>query len=956
MKANTALLRFATGAALLVAPALAFALDPAREILQYRHASLADELPQNTVLAVRQDREGAIWAATYQGLVRYTGATLDVFDPRNSGLRSAAITSLLVDRRGTLWVGTVTGGLYRRDGRAFVAVALPTADDPVTALAEDAGGALWVGTSHGPVRLRDGKVLPWGDAIVPREPVRDIVVDARGTVWLARDGGGLARYSGERFDSLSTHDGLSSDLALALWLSRDGSLVVGTQGGLDVVRDGVVEHPAWAATLAGHRVFAVRDDHDGNRWIAVEGLGLCRVARDMLRCESRVAGLGRDLLRTLFEDLEGNLWVGATNAGLHRFSDVKVASLASTLEAPSVRATLEDARGIVWAATDGSGLAFVRDGELVPWPRNAELPSQFLRALHQAPDGALWVGSLGGVTRIAGESVRSWRVADGLTNDVVYAIESAPDGAIWIGTSVGLTRFGDGAMSALGDPPTGDVRALHLDAHGRLWLGLRNGLRCVEDGKFVPCGVGDELASATVFAFLEDADGTLWIGTSDGIARLRGGRLERFRRNDGLFDDVAFSLLDDGRYLWASCNRGLYRIARGDFDASPRALRSSAYGKADGMASAQANGASQPAAWHARDGRLWFATARGLVVLDPAHLAKNATPPPVALESIAVDGAPRDPAAGLALGPGVDRLRFTYAGMSYVAPELVRYRYRLEGWDRGWIDAGASREAAYTNLPPGDYRFRVLAANNDGVWNADGTALGFSILPHAWETRGFRVSAVALFLLALFAAYRARVWSLHRRQRELVALVDARTEALQVANARLERLASVDGLTGVANRAAFAKAIDRLWLEQREAGASLAVLLCDVDMFKRYNDSLGHQAGDAALRQVAQALDASVRRAGDCVARYGGEEFVVLLADTDKHAALALAAQLCDAVRALAIAHPDSTVAKHVTLSVGVAAQVPTTEGTPAQLLLRADQALYEAKARGRDRAVAAPG
>ena len=372
------------------------------------------------------------------------------------------------------------------------------------------------------------------------------------------------------------------------------------------------------------------------------------------------------------------------------------------------------------------------------------------------------------------------------------------------------------------------------------------------------------------------------------------------------------------------------------------------------MLSAQGNGASQTPAWRGRDGRLWFGTTQGIVQVDPRHLRRNTLAPPVAIERVLVDGKPLPMASDLRLGPSPSRLEFRYAGMSYVAPEAVRYRYRLEGYERRWIDAEGRRSAEYTNLPPGRYTFRVKAANNDGVWSERDAALAFAILPDWYETIGFRALAAAAFVGVLLLLYRLRLWRLRANERALRREVAQRTQALREVNAELQRLAALDGLTRIANRGAFDSTLREAWELHRATGESLALLLCDIDDFKAYNDRYGHLAGDAALIGVAQALAGQVRGAGDLAARFGGEELALLLCDCDAASADAVAQRLLEAVRSLGIEHGGGTAAPYVTVSIGVATLVPDAPAASEHLLRMADVALYRAKAAGRDRAVRA--
>lgn len=953
--------RTCLAAVALVAAQCAAALDPARAIEQYRHTWYQEQLPQNTVLDIVQRRDGSMWFATYNGLARHSGAEFTAIDRRNApALESAATTALLEDADGTLWIGSLNGGLYaERGGRPIEKAELPV--ESVFALAQAPDRALWAATNAGVLRIAGGKHTLFSEAQrVPRVPLRALAADADGNVWVATDGRGVLRIRDGEVAQFGTADGLPSATTFSLANDRSGRLWVGTLAGIARFDGARFVRDPLAAKLEHARIYALLGDRDDNLWIAAEDVGLCRLGAGRLACDADVGGLSHDVVRSMLEDREGNLWIGATASGLHRISDSKLVTVVGPLGSNSVRAVFEDRDGVIWAGTDGAGLARVVDARLEAYARNAELPSAFIRALRGTDDGTLWLGSIAGLTRIEpGGRIATLGTADGLPGAIVFAIEPARAGGLWIGTSVGVARLIDGTVEAIAATGPRDTRALREDHGGRLWIGQRSGLQCLADGAADHCGT-DGLPNTSVFAFLEDADGAMWIGTSNGLVRVVNGRVARYTERDGMFDDVVFTVLDDGAgNLWLSSNRGIARVARADleaFDRTGRLLQPTVYGKSDGMLSHQANGASQSPGWRSRDGRLWIATARGVVVAAPAKIRRNETVPPVAVESMLVDG--RTYAAGDVGSVGVvpDKLEFHYAAMSYVAPEAVHYRYRLEGYDRDFVDAGTRRVAYYTNLPPGAYAFVVQAANNDGVWNRAGARLAFSIAPHWYETRVFRVLAAFLAIAVLVAAYRVRLWRLRSNERALQQAVEESTRALKKANAELKRLANLDGLTRIANRAAFDTALERLWAEHRAHSAPLAMLICDIDAFKAFNDTYGHPAGDAALMRFAQTLAAQMRSENDVAARWGGEEFALLLAHCDLEQARVVAARVLDAVRALAIPHRASKVAAWLTTSIGVAACVPDSSSSPAHLIAAADQALYRAKDAGRDRVVAAQG
>ena len=530
-----------------------------------------------------------------------------------------------------------------------------------------------------------------------------------------------------------------------------------------------------------------------------------------------------------------------------------------------------------------------------------------------------------------------------------------------------MSRFADGKWTQFTTHqglPNDNVRAIVEAPDGALWIGTDGGLAHYAGGVFRRYGVADGLTNDAIYSLLLDREGVLWVSTlGGGLHRFQNGSFTAFTTQQGLFDSIIFQILDDDSgHLWMSSNRGVYRVAKSDLDAvgAPpvahdpvAALR---HGRRDGVErvqrrqSAGGNSDARRAALVSdAEGRRRRRSRSGSRPTPCRHPSSSKR------SSSTSGGSIRTASAAATPGPG--SLEFHYAGLSFLAPQKVRFRYRLEGFDKEWVDAGTRRAAYYTNTPPGHYRFHVIACNNDGVWNDKGATFEFALAPHIYQTRWFFSICVGVLLFLATGLYRLRVQGLTRRKAELVRLVGERTRQLEEANQRLEhanralrRLSSQDGLTGIANRRQFDEVLDLEWRRAHRAEAPISLLMIDIDHFKAFNDAHGHQRGDDYLKAVAAALRDGLNRPGDVVARYGGEEFVVILPATDDAGANACAERLRSSVLALEIPHDRPGAPLSATVSIGVATAFPREGSSSATLIAAADEALYRAKSEGRNR------
>lgn len=959
---------------ILFAATPAVALDPAKAITQYVHDKwqVEDGLPDNRLWSMAEARDGYLWLGTGTSLVRFDGVQFTVFDgPGTEAIRNREIRALVEGRDGSLWIGTYGGGLSRlRDGRITTyTVKEGLAGDIVYDLHEDRDGTLWIATAGGLSRFRNGRFKTYTTADgLGANRVYTIAEGREGDLWFGTFGGGLSHFRKGSFTNYTTEDGLGANMVLGLAQTRDGSLWIATYGGgLSRLENGTFTTFTTRDGLTDNRLTDLLEDRDGNLWIAAYDGGLNRFRNGEFTSFGEAQGLSDNALMRLYETRDGSVWTGTEKGGLNRLKDAKFTPYTTRegLSNDRTYAIYPDPTGTLWIGTEGGGLNRFVDGTFTSYTTGDGLASDNVVSIFRDSRGDLWIGTFGGgVSRLRDGRFTTFTTADGLSDNIVYAIHEDRSGALWFGTQeVGLTRFADGKFTVYGSQEglgAGGVRTILEDRRGTLWFGTNaGGLSRFENGRFTTYTTADGLAGDIVYALREDREGNLWIGTKGGgLSRLRDGRFATIDAAAGLRDNTVFQILEDGNdHLWLCGPKGVSRVRTKALldvaDGRARRVHPDVYGRSDGIRSGQCNGGSQPAGWRTPDGRVWFPTSRGIVVANADHFEIDRRAPRIHLEQFIADARSMPLGGEVKLRPGSRKLEFHFTGISLPDPEHVTFRYRLEGFDPEWVEAGTRRVAYYTNLPPGSYRFQVMAGNSDGIWSEAGGALAFELQPFFYQTRWF-VSLVALaLLLAALGGHRLRVRALTHRQRDLSRLVTERTRELEDATQELERLSRSDGLTGVANRRHFDDILDREWRRAFRAKSTVSLILVDVDCFKSYNDTYGHLRGDECLKQVGLTLQASATRAGDLAARYGGEEFVILAPDIDIEGALVIAERARAAVELLNLPHERSAAAPVVTISVGVACFTVADGESPDGLIEAADEALYRAKSEGRNRVVA---
>ena len=779
-----------SGAWLLLALVpLSVALNPDRQISQYAHTAwrIQDGVFRGAPHAITQTTDGYLWIGTEAGLVRFDGVRFAPWaEMGGKALPSERVYSLLGASDGSLWIGTNIE-LARWKDRNLVT--FPETQGWVESIVQDPAGTVWMTRSQvrdakGPLCETDGKAFRChGEAEgIPFPYAQPLVRDNTGDLWMGSSLGiarwkpGSSRtYLGEglkRAKGLSGVGGLAVDPHGFLWV---GMRHVGHQSALQQLVDGVWKTPLLTGIDRNQLdVAALMMDRNGSLWIGTSAQGIYRIHDGIADHFRSVDGLSSDSVNGFYEDREGNLWV-ATSRGIDRFHDTQVVSysIREGLSAESVGAVTAAPDGTIWIANVG-GLNFLRQGKMHSIDRRQGLPGRLVTALFEDHAARLWLGI---DTRLVVYDNNRFRVInkpDGSPLGVVRAITEDTDHNIWAEvTQSSIFRIEDlKVREEIKPPQLPRTRALAADPNRGIWLGLTGGnLARYQNGKLETFSANQQ-NPFLVRNLLVESDGSTWAASVEGLERWKDGKIRTLSSKNGLPCDSVFGLSrEKAGALWLVTQCGYVLIQKSEqekwwHDPETR-IAVKLLDVSDGAQPALTNFGPQVSV--APDGKIWFANDSILQMVDPAHLEGNPLPPPVHVEQIVADRKTHLPQGTLRLPPRTRDLEIDYTALSLVVPERVRFRYKLEGHDANWQDPTTRRQAFYTDLSPSDYTFRVMASNEDGVWNETGDSLAFRIPPAFFQTQWFRI--------ACFIAGAGLLWLLYvLRVRQLAADLQRRLE------------------------------------------------------------------------------------------------------------------------------------------------------------------------------------
>ncbi len=849
-------------------------------------------LPEATVQTLARTADGYLWLGTEDGLARFDGVRFSILTHANqSTLPDNYISALYVDRRQRLWIGTHAGISIIEQGAMVSASRLPgLAHADVRAFAEDGSGTLWIGTRTGLISIDPATNAPIDRSrALHDDRIQALSVDAAGVLWVGT-ADGLERFDGRNFERMDL-DGDRDASITAILAETEGTVWVGTGKGALYRR--VTDHfvMAIAPGQFGSEIKALTRDRDRRLWIGLQGGGLIREsAGDFSRFTNNRFSEGDAL--ALLQDPEGNLWVGTGN-GLWRLREPKFPTWGEPEGLPGRVAWTVAPRGPggLWVGTD-RGLSIFSDDRLVNLPAPVGFEKFRVRSVLE-DRGDVFVGTQGaGMYHLDSSTLELAPRIDGIRGRSVYALCKDRLGQVWVGTDEGIFIINKGsaapATNRLGIAGKTTVRIIHEDAAGGMWIATEtDGLFLVRQSGVQRFTTADGLPHDWVTAIHEDERGVIWLGTANGLALWRSGRIVSLARfGSPLNDFVAAVLEDDTHRLWISQSHGLAAISRTELDAlidhNRDSFEARTYTETDGLRSAEfATGNTSPAA-RTGDGRLWFAGIKGIVMIDPPNVAANALPPPVHIEAVTVDGKPSRVTDGTEFPPGLMQWEFKYTALSLVSAKQVLFRYRLEGFDKDWIFAGTRRTAYYSQLPPGSYDFRVIASNNDGVWNTVGDRVHFVVKPYFYQTLWFLCLCGIAAVAVIVSWHSLRTRHLRQLAAALRRQVELRTRDLEASNVELrlesERAAAavraksqflanmsheirtpMNGVLGMAELLLFSR-LDATQRDQTETIRDSASALLTV-----INDILDYSKIEAGKLEL-ESIDMDLRRILDDVA------------------------------------------------------------------------------------------
>jgi len=781
------------------------ALEPNKALTQYKLDIWQAErgLQQISIGSSVQTDDGYIWLATKRGLVRFDGNRFVVFDKNNTTqLLDNYIKVLYESRDKTLWIGTFEGGLTYLKNGSFFTLSLEKyhALKDITVIYEDRKGTLWIGTKNSGLScLRNGKLKTYlkKDGLNSNR-IHAIVEDQTGRLLIGTSAGlTIKKNDGESPDNFERNNTFKNFIT-AMCRTKSGDVWLGCIDGIFRWKDNRFIRYYTQDGQNSFKVKCIYEDNNGSIWVGLDGDGLLRIKNAKCESLSPADGLACGFIYTILEDREGSIWLGTLSGGLHRFKDTTITTFTTKegLSHDLAASVIVDQNKNTWIGTEGGGLSRLKIGSPPQcFSQSHGLLSNYVYSLLEDREGAIWIGTAKGLNRMKNSSLSTFPLPPSVKskNQVVYDMLEDNRGAIWILTITNLFQYKNKTLKEhININQTKKLFTCMInDQEDNIWLGTYgSGFLRLKDDKINIYTTENGLIHNDVECLYTNSKGILYIGTRGGLSRYENGKFININTGNGLSDNYILSILEDNEEnIWIGSRIGISRVDKNELSRLARGeitkIHPETFDESDGMKSARCN----QKRIKTKDGKLWFTTTKGVAVIDPDNIKENLLPPPVRIEEIRVDGAktPINPGKSpLQIPPGAKRVEFFYTGISFLKPDKIKFKLKLEGYETRWHDAGNTRSTVYTRLSPGNYTFKVIAANSDGIWNPDGASFRFEILPSFYQTTMFYILAAFTAVLLIFSLYRYRLKQLRTKEKELTTLVELRTADLKERNMELE--------------------------------------------------------------------------------------------------------------------------------------------------------------------------
>ena len=776
------------------------ALEPDKKITQYSLDtwSIENGLPSNSVLDVMNSSSGYMWFATFDGLVRFDGIEFRLFNEKtNPSFEATGTLSLFEDHHRNIWIGTNGKGLIKMTGNEFTTYFEPEllASNVFLDIVEDKEGLLWLATRSGVVTFKDGNFLKVPDlASLDSTPVLDLFFDNSGALWIATTGKGLFKYFNGNVQQFTENDGLNNNSIRAIYQNNEGHMILGSNHGTNIIKNGNVELFDIGEAYRHTIVNRIIQDNLGTYWVGTDD-GLVKIHDDKKEYLTKKEGIPDKTIQSITRDKEGSLWLGTYRGGIFRLKDGKFTNYGEQEGIPNnIINVAHEEDHIIYVGTD-YGLGVINAGEIRSYTLGETFGENRVRDITRDNKGRLWLATYAGLVNFENDgSFQRYSLESGLTSEKVRVLEVGPEGNLWIGTGKGLNILENGKVRAYEKKGLANafIMSIFKDSKDQVWVGTDGmGLFLINKDEITVFTTEEGLASDVTFQIAEDKNGLIWIGTNNGITVYDNQKFKSIDFKQGLISNSVFQILFDwNNEVWITTSMGLqhfdyenmFKVFNGESD---QVENSNVFNNFEGMRSRQITGASIGTL--CTNGTLLVPTLKGLTRIDPANLTLNKVTPPVLITEAFLNNKKINYEEKVVIPADIQNIEFHYTGLSLYAPDKVNFRYKLEPFDKEWNDVGTRRAAYYTNIPHGEYTFRVIAANNDGIWNEVGASIQVVKQAYFYQEAWFYGLVILIVALLGYLGYKIRVRSLKTMNLELSKLVDERTRDLAAKTEAIEK-------------------------------------------------------------------------------------------------------------------------------------------------------------------------